>query len=72
MALGLIVATILVAAGTMNDNSRAGAAALPFAVTPGTESPVRATKGDRIDLGPQIRTIAGVTMVLRDFDRAVR
>ena len=50
----------------------ANAAALPFAVTPGIETPVRATKSDRLNVRPEIRKIAGVTVVLRDFDSIIR
>jgi hypothetical protein len=70
--LALIVATIMAVASGTNYNSPADAAALPFAAMPGNEAPVRATKGDRLDAGPEIRMIAGVTVVLRDFDQVVR
>lgn len=72
MTLALILATIMVAAASVNYNSAAGAAALPFGALNSGEKSVRAAKGDRLDVRPEIRTIAGVTMVLRDFDRAVR
>jgi hypothetical protein len=72
IAVALILAAIMIAAASVNYNSPAEAAALPFAVTPGNEIPVRATKGDRLDGRPDIRRIAGVTVVLRDFGRAIR
>jgi len=75
MALALILAAIMVAVGDVNDTSRADAAALPSVgptFTPSNETPVRATKGDRLDSRPKIREIAGVTLVLRDFSRTVR
>lgn len=72
VTLALILATIMVAAASINGNSAAGAAALPLADTNGSEKSVRATKGDRLDSGLEVRKIAGVTMVLRDFGRAIR
>lgn len=72
LALALILASLMVTAAGFNYNSPADAAALPFGVTPGSEAPVRATKGDRLDAGAKIRRIAGVTLVLRDFGRVVR
>ena len=72
LALALIVDAIMIAAAGINTNSPADAAALPFAFTPGSETPVRTTKSDRLDGHPEIRRIAGVTVVLRDFGRAVR
>ena len=72
VALALIASTIMIAAASIDYNSPADAAALPFAGTPGIETPVRATKGDRFDARPEIRRIAGVTVVLRDFGRVVR
>ena len=62
----------MIAAAGIDYNSPANAAALPFAVTPGIETPVRATKGDRLDGRPEIRRIAGVSVVLRDFGQIVR
>ncbi len=76
VALSLVLAAIMVVAGSINYNSPADAAALPFGAKPGNETPVRATKGDRLDvhpeIRPQIRKIAGVTVVLRDIGRFVR
>jgi len=72
MALALILAAIMGTAGGVNRNFSADVAALPFAATPGSEKPVRATKGDRLDVHPDIRKIAGVTLVLRDLDTNVR
>jgi hypothetical protein len=70
--LALILVTIMIAAAGTNYNSAAGAAALPFAGTNGNETPVRATRGDRLDSGLEIRRIAGVSVVLRDFSQTVR
>lgn len=72
LALALIIDAIMIAAASINTNSPADAAALPFAFSPGSETPVRASKGDRLDGRPEIRMIAGVSVVLRDFDRVVR
>ena len=73
VALALICAAIItVAAGGNKYNSPADAAALPSSAKPGNETPVRATKGDRLHITPEIRRIAGVTVVLRDFDRTIR
>jgi hypothetical protein len=72
VTLALILAAVLAVASGTNYNSPADAAALPFTAKPGNEAPVRATKGDRLDVRPKIRTIAGVTVVLRDFDHIVR
>ena len=72
VALLLIFAAIIAVADGIKYNPPADAAALPFAVTPGGETPVRATKGDRLHVRLEIRKIAGVTVVLRDFGRAIR
>ncbi len=72
IASALIISTIMTAAASININSPADAATLPIATPPGTERPVRSTKGDRLDAGPEIRWIAGVTVVLRDFDHVIR
>jgi hypothetical protein len=72
LTLALMLTVIMVAVGGINDNSPAGAAALPLATGSGHETPVRATKGDRLDTGPKIRKIAGVTVVMRDFSTTVR
>jgi len=72
VALALIFAAIMaVAVGGNKYNSPADAVASPSAM-PGSETPVRATKGDRLDVRHEIRKIAGVTVVLRDFERTVR
>ena len=71
-ALALILAAVTVATDGVNEEPPTDAAALPFATTPGNESPVRATKGDRLDAHPDIRKIAGVTFVLRDIGAIVR
>ena len=72
VALALIFAAIMIAAASINYNSPAATTALPSSAKFGNETPVRATKGDRLDVRPEIRMIAGVTVVLRDFDRIVR
>ena len=72
VALALILATMMIVAAGTNYNSPADAAALPFTDKRGNETPVRATKDDRLDSGHKIREIAGVTMVLRDFGQIVR
>ena len=71
-SLAVILTAIMLTAGGIDDSSPADTAALPFATTPGNETPVRATKGDRLDVHPDIRKIAGVTFVLRDFGAVVR
>ena len=73
VALALIFAAIMaVAVGGNKYNSPADAVALPSSAMPRSETPVRATKGDRLDVSHEIRMIAGVTVVLRDFERTVR
>jgi hypothetical protein len=73
VALALILAAIMtVAAGGNKYNFPAAAGALPFSPKPGNETPFLATKGDRLHVRPEIRKIAGVTVVLRDFDRTIR
>ena len=72
VALTLILAAIVAVVGGTNQKSPADAAALPFSARPGNETPVRATKGDRLQVRPEIRKIAGVTVVLRDFGRTIR
>ena len=73
VALALILATIMtVAAGGNKYHSPADAGALPFPAKPGNETPFLATKGDRLHVRPDIREIAGATVVLRDFDQIVR
>ena len=72
LALALILAAIVAVAGSNKNNFPADAAALPFSAKPGNETPVRATKGDRLQVRSEIRKIAGVTVVLRDFDRTIR
>ncbi len=69
VALALILAALMIVAVGISYKSPANGAALPFAVTPGIETPVHATKSDRLNVRPEIRKIAGVTVVLRDFDR---
>ena len=72
VALAPVMITVTIATAGINNNSPADTAALPFAITPGNETPVRATKGDRLHVRPEIRKIAGVTIVLRDFDSVIR
>lgn len=72
IALALILDAVMIAAASVNYNSSANAGALPFAATPGIATPVRATKGDRLDGRPEFRRIAGVSVVLRDFSQTVR
>ena len=72
VALSLVLAAIMVVAGGINYNSPADASASPFGAKSGNETPVRATKGDRLDVRPEIRQIAGVTVVLRDIGSIVR
>ena len=72
LTLALILAAIMAVAGVNRYKSPANASALPFAVMPGIETPVHATKSDRLNVRPEIRKIAGVTVVLRDFDSIIR
>ena len=72
VALALILGALTIAAVGIIYKSPANASALPFAVTPGIETPVHATKSDRLNVRPDIRKIAGVTVVLRDFDSIIR
>ncbi len=72
VALALILAATVAVAGGNTSGSPADAAAMPFSAKPGSEKSVRATKGDRLDVRPEVRVIAGVTVVLRDFDRTIR
>lgn len=65
VALALILAATVAVAGGIKSGSPVDAA------KPGSETPVRATKGDRFHVRPEIRVIAGVTVVLRDFDRTI-
>ncbi len=39
---------------------------------PGNETPVRATKDDRLHVRPETRKITGVTVVMRDLGRTIR
>ena len=72
VALALVMFAVTIVTAGINDNSPADTAALPLPAKPGNETPVRATKGDRLDASSDIRKIAGVTVVLRDFDRVIR
>ncbi len=72
VALVLILAAIVAVASGDKYNSPTDAAALPFSAKPGNETPVRATKGDRLHIRSDIRRIAGVTVVMRDFGPIIR
>ena len=72
VALALIADMIMIAPAGIDHNFRDDPAATPGFGAHGAQTPVRATKGDRLDARPEIRRIAGVTVVLRDFGRAVR
>ena len=72
VALALILTAITAVAVGNKYHSPADATASPFPAKPGNETPVRATKGDRLHVRPEIRKIAGVTVVLRDFDSIIR
>ena len=60
VALALIFAAIVVVAGGIKYSSPADTNALRFSAKPGNETPVRATKGDRLDVRPEIPNFAGV------------
>ena len=60
VALALIFAAIMIAAASINYNPPAATAALPLSAKPGNETPVRATKGDRLDARPEFHNFAGV------------
>ena len=73
VALVLVLAAVAaVAIGGIKSKSSADAAALPYSAGSGQETPVRATKSDRLHVRHDVRQIAGVTVVLRDFDRVIR
>ena len=72
LALALVFAAITVVAVGNKNNFSADTAALPFSAKPGNETPVRATKGDRLDVRSETRKIAGVAVVLRDLGRTIR
>ena len=73
VALVVILAAITaVAAGGYKYYTSADSAALPFSAKAAEETPVRATKGDRLQVRHEIRGITGVTVVLRDFGRTIR
>ena len=72
VALALILAAIAAMASGKKHNSHTDAAALPLPPKSGNETPVRATKGDRLQIRSEIRKIAGVTVVLRGFDQIIR
>ena len=72
VALALVLAAIIAVAGGNKYNFPADAVALPFSAKPGNETPVRTTKGDRLQVRPELRKIAGVTVVLRDFGWTIR
>jgi len=61
MALALLVAAIMaMAAHGIKYNFPANNAALPISAKIGNETPVRATKGDRLQFRPEIDKFAGV------------
>ena len=60
VALAVIFAATMVVAVGIKYNSPADTTALRFSAKPGNETPVRATKGDRLHLSHEIRGIAGV------------
>lgn len=73
LALALIFAAIVaVALGGNKYNALINAAALPLSAKPGSETPVRATKGDRLHVRSELRKIGGATIVLRDLGRTIR
>ncbi len=72
VALALVMFAVTIATAGIYGNSPADAAAMPFSAKPGSETAVHSTKGDRLDVRPEVRVIAGVTVVLRDFDRTIR
>jgi hypothetical protein len=72
VALALIADAIMIAAAGIDHNFRNDPAATPVFGAHGAQTPVRATKGDRLNGRPEFRKIAGVSVVLRDFGRAVR
>jgi hypothetical protein len=72
VALALVLAAIVAVASGDKYSSATSSAALPLSSRPGDETPVRATKGDRLQVRSGIRKIAGVTVVLRDFNQVVR
>ncbi len=72
VALALILGAIAAVASGNKYNSPTDAAALPSSAKPGNETPVRATKGDRLHVRSEIREIARVTVVMRDFGRTIR
>ena len=71
VALALILGAIAAVASGNKYNSPTDAAALPSSAKPGNETPVRATKGDRLHVRSEIRKIAGVTVVLREIDQTI-
>jgi hypothetical protein len=71
VALALVLLAVTIVTAGINDNSPADTAALPSSTKPGNETPVRETKGDRLHVRLEIRKIAGVTVVLRDFNRTI-
>jgi len=69
--LALAISAIVIATAGLKGRTHSGAATFPLSFTSGNESPVRATKQDRLDVRPDIRKIAGVTLVLRDLGQIV-
>jgi len=60
VALAVIFAATMVVAVGIKYNSPADTTALRFSAKPGNETPVRATKGDRLQVRPEIEKFAGV------------
>ena len=61
VVLALLVAAIMaMAAHGIKYNFPADTAALPISAKIGNETPVRATKGDRLQVGPEIPIFEGV------------
>ena len=69
--LALVISAVVIATAGVNGRTHSGAATIPLSFMSGNESPVRATKQDRLDVRPDIRKIAGVTLVLRDLGQIV-
>jgi hypothetical protein len=59
-ALVLILAAIIFVVASVYRDSPADIAALSFSAKPSKETPVRATKGDRLDARPEVGNFAGV------------
>ena len=60
VALALVLFAVTIATAGIEYKFPADAAALPFSAKPGNETPVRATKGGRLHVRPEIPNFAGV------------